>query len=207
MIIKRDYNDTIYSKKNRLLGNCFTIIENNEKFYYEFQINKNEAKIVSSNLVFIEHAIKEFRKYNKNINVFYNESRSYYRAFDKEYTFKLPIKCIQPSKFFINEEKLNIIEEYIDEDDICVPVCIIDDEYVLLDGHTRLYLMNQNYRKLVDVYIDEKYPQIEDFIYMAKENNIRSISQMKLLSNEEYHNIWDNFINEYYKANFRQDKE
>ena len=67
MIIKRDYNDTIYSKKNRLLGNCFTIIENNEKFYYEFQINKNEAKIVSSNLVFIEHAIKEFRKYNKNL--------------------------------------------------------------------------------------------------------------------------------------------
>ena len=58
--------------------------------------------------------------------------------------------------------------------------------------------MNLNYRRLVDVYIDEKYDGIEDFVYMAKENNIRDISQMHLLSNEEYHNIWDKFIKEYY---------
>lgn len=201
MIIKRDYENSIYNIKNRLLGNCFTVIENNEKFFYEFQINKNEAKIISTNLVYIEKAINEFRKYNKNINVFYNESRSYYRAFDKEFIFKLPINCIQPSKFFINEDKLKAIEEYIDEDDICLPVCIIDEEYVLIDGHTRLYSMNLNYRRLVNVYIDEKYDGIEDFIYMAKENNIRNISQMKLLSNQEYHNIWDNFIKEYYESN------
>ncbi len=198
MIIKRDYDNEIYSKKNRLLGNCFTVIVNNEKFFYEFQINKNEAKILCTNLVFIEKVINEFRKYNKNINIFYNETRSFYRAFDKEFTFKLPIKCIQPSKFFINEEKLNNIEEYIDEGNICLPVCIIDEEYVLIDGHTRLYSMNLNYRRLVDVYIDEKYDGIEDFVYMAKENNIRDISQMHLLSNEEYHNIWDKFIKEYY---------
>ena len=195
-----DRKDIIYSEKNRLLGNCITIINNNERYYYEFDINKNEAKIITNNLYYVEKAINNFREYNLNIDTFYNESRSFYRAFEKTPTFKLPIDCIQPSNLFIIDTKINNIEKYIPIDNICIPVCIIDEEYIALDGHARLYALKNDYKKLVNVYLLDNPNNLDDIIYLAKEANIRNVSQMNILNEEEYYNIINNLgLNEILK--------
>lgn len=194
MEIIRDRNDLIYSEKNRILGNCFTIHDNNQKFHYEFDIRKNEALITCDSIYYIEKAINEFRKYNKNINIYYNVDRSFYKAFDEVFTFKLPIYCIQVSKFIIDKDHLDFIENNLNEDNIYLPVCIIDDEYVLIDGHARLLALYRNYNKLVNVYLDEPSSNLDDFVYVCKENNIFNINKINVLSKDEYNQFCHDFL-------------
>lgn len=192
-MIIRDRKSTIYTEKNRLLGNCFTIKKDID-YHYEFDIRGFEAKIACDNLVFINEAIEEFRKYNKYISVYYNEDRSFYKAFDEVHTFKLPINIIQPTEFFINEDNLANISKYLEDKDVYLPVNILNDEYVLLDGHTRLYAKYLEDNKMVNVYLDDMNDKIDDLVYMAKEQNINNIKAVKTLTDEEY-NEYLNFIN------------
>lgn len=200
MNIYIDYQNENYSNKNRKLGNCVTIEENNETYLYEFSINKNEASIKYNNIKYIQYAVDEYRKHNPYITIFFDEKRTFYKSFDPYFTFKLPIKCIQPSKFFVSEDTLNNLEEYLDEnDEIFIPVAIINDEYVCLDGHARLLYLHQNYEKLVNVYIYPYSDYVTDFIYLAKENNILNVSNIKILPNEQYEAQWLQFINDYFE--------
>lgn len=198
MKIIRDKINPIYSRKNKALGNCFTVKTEADEFHYEFDIKGAEALIIAEDLTWIEDAIKEFRFYNFNITTFYTEDRSFYKAFDEVHIFKLPIKIIQPSQFFIDKEKLKDIEENLTEEEICIPVTIFHEEYVSLDGHTRLYYLYQNDIKMVNVYLDEADSSIQDFVYMAKEMNIFTISALKLLSHEEYDLYWNKFCDDYF---------
>lgn len=193
-----DKENEKYNKINKQLGNCYTIIEGEEKYFYEFKITDNEALVITDNLIYIEDVITEFRKKNSYITKFYNADHSFYKAYEEKFTYMLPIKCIQPSKFFIDEEQLKLIEENINCDSICLPVAIINDEYVLLDGHTRLYAMYKNDYKMVKVYLDEYNYYINDFIYLAKENNMFNITNLKVLSHEEYVTYWDCFVEDYF---------
>ncbi len=184
-MIIRDRVSTLYSEKNRVLGNCFTI-KGDIDTHFEFDIRGMEALIKCDYLPYINEAIDEFRKYNKYVNVFYNEDRSFYKAFDEIHTFKLPIKVIQPSKIFISNSSLEAISKHLEDKEVYLPVTILNDEYVLLDGHARLYAkMNEDF-KMVNVYLDDDFPSLDDLVYMAKEQNILNIKGVKLLSNEEY---------------------
>ncbi len=192
MKIIRDYESTVYSTKNRLLGQCFTVVENNIKYYFEFDIRGYEAYIKYDRLSLVDKVIEEFRKYFGYINIFYNEDRTYYRAFDDTFTFKLPIKIIQPSKFFINKDRLDSISKYLEDKEVYIPVTIIDDEYVAISGHDRIYAKMLEDAKMVNVYMSDYIPRnLDDFVYMAKENNILKVSQMEILSNEEYNSYME----------------
>lgn len=191
-MIIRDKENKIYSEKNRLLGNCFTIKDKIDS-HYEFDIRGFEALIKTDYLPFVNQAIDEFRKYNKYVNVFYNEDRSFYKAFDEIHTFKLPIKVIQPSKIFISSSSLDSISKYLEDKEVYLPVTILNDEYVLLDGHSRLYAKYNEDFKMVNVYLDNDYPSLDDLVYMAKEQNILNIKSVNVLSDEEY-NEYKTFI-------------
>ena len=186
MKIYRDYNNSFYMKDNLSLGNCITIEDKNEKFYYEFEINKDRALIKYNSILHIKDAINEFRKYNMQVTTFYNSDHSFYMAFDPIFTFKLPIDILQPSKFFIDKEKLDTIEKHLENELLFVPVTIIDDEYVLLDGHARcMYLLLNDY-KMVDVYMQKEDSNTKEYVYIAKENNLFKIKNMEILSHEDY---------------------
>lgn len=199
MKIIRDKTSQIYKERNRLLGNCITIIDDNNEYHYEFCIKGNEALIITDDIKYIEDAVNEFRSSNLYISKFYTEDRNFYQQFDEVFTFKLPIKVIQPSQFFIDKELLEIIENNMHPDMIYIPVAIINDEYVALDGHTRLYALLQNYEKLVNVYISDYKSHIPDFVYICKEQNILNVSSMPVLSHEEFEKYWVAFVNDYFQ--------
>ncbi|MBR6071867.1 MAG: hypothetical protein IKP77_03420 [Acholeplasmatales bacterium] len=192
-MIIRDRLSNVYSLKNRLLGNCFTIKDKID-FHYEFDIRGMEALIKCDYLPLINEAIDEFRKYNKYVNVFYNEDRSFYKAYDEIHTFKLPINIIQPSKIFIANSSFDSISKYLEDKEVYLPVTILNDEYVLLDGHARLYAKYNEDFKMVNVYLDDSYPILDDLVYMAKEQNITKINNLNVLSDEEYKEYLE-FIN------------
>lgn len=193
-----DKTNEKYNKINRLLCNCYTVIDGNNEYYYEFKIKNNEALIIFDNFEYIEDVINEFRKSHSYISKFYNKDNSFYKAYDDKFTYMLPIKCIQPSKFFIDDNQLKLIEENINPDSISLPVAIINDEYVLLDGHTRLYAMYKNDYKMVKVYLDNYSYYINDFIYLAKENNMFNITNLKVLTHDEYVTYWESFVEDYF---------
>ena len=196
-MIIRDKENKIYSEKNRLLGNCFTIKDKIDS-HYEFDIRGFEALIKTDYLPFVNQAIDEFRKYNKYVNVFYNEDRSFYKAFDEIHTFKLPINIIQPSKFFVSKSSYDSINNYLEDKDVYLPVTILNDEYVLLDGHARLLAKLNEDNKMVNVYLDDPNNNLDDLVYMAKEQNIKSIKSVNVINDDEY-NEYIGFINNLYE--------
>ena len=81
-----------------------------------------------------------------------------------------------------------------DLDNVYLPVAIIDDEYVLLDGHYRLFILQENLKKMVNVYLDEAEGYIKDLIYIGKEQNIKTIKDVEVVSEKQYKAIWEPFI-------------
>ena len=79
MKIIRDFESPVYNEKNRLLGNCFTVIEDNTKYFFEFNIKGMEAEFKCDRISLINDVINEFRKYSGYVNVFYNKDRSFYK--------------------------------------------------------------------------------------------------------------------------------
>ena len=53
----------------------------------------------------------------------------------------LPLKCLQPSQFYISEKKLKAIESWFDPSDLSgfepIPIKLLDGRPVMTDGHTR----------------------------------------------------------------------
>lgn len=186
MKIYRDYESSYYMKDNLELGNCITVIDKDTKFYYEFEVQEDKALVKYNSILHIKDAINEFRKTNMQVSIFYNQDRSFYMAFDKVQTFKLPISILQPSKFFIDKNKLEAIEKHLANERIYVPVEILDDEYVLLDGHARCRYLLLNDVKMIDVYIGKMTEEIKEYVYIAKENNLFKIKDMEILSHEDY---------------------
>lgn len=198
MEIIRDRESSFYSDKAKALGNAFTILDNNQKYYYEFEVNDTKALIKYNDLKYIEDAINEFRIYQKHVTKFSDLGNNFYKAFDDIFSFKLPIKCIQPSSFFIDLSKIEMFEEYLDPENVYLPVAIINDEYVLLDHHNLLYFLDQCNQKLVNVFITDYESYINDFVYLAKENNILNVKGLKALSHEEYEEYTKKFYDEYF---------
>ncbi len=173
------------------------IIIEKENKEYKFIIKKQEATVIANDYDNIEEIVEFVRRLRPHIYKFHSPNNTYYQEFDIVYSFKLPIKIIQPSKFFIDKDLLEKIDDKIDKNNVYLPVAIINDEYVLLDGHTLLYSLNQNYVKMVNVYISDYKEYIPDFVYIAKENNIKSIDKLDLVNHDDYNKYWNEFLKQF----------
>ena len=50
---------------------------------------------------------------------------------------------------------------------------------------------------MVNVYIKNYEEYIPDFVYIAKENNIKNISNLDVLEHEEYLKYWNEFLKQF----------
>lgn len=198
MKITRTFNNDYYPNKSLILGNCYDVIINNQIYHHEFIITKNQALIIADSYDYLDEVIFEFRKDNSYITKFRTPDLTYYKAFDDVMTFKLPISIIQVSKPLINKDKLDQLDKEFNLNEIYLPVNIINDEYVLIDGHHRLYLAYLNHIKMVNVYINEYDNSINDFVYFAKEQNVNTIKSTKCIPNDMYDEIWTSFCKYYF---------
>ena len=180
-----------------LYDNNETIIIEINKNEYKFKIKNDDAIIEYKNSVNVIEATNLFNKLRPYISRVHTKNNEFYQEFDKVHTFKLPIDILQPSKMFIDEEILNKIDDDLDDNIIYFPVAIINDEYVLLDGHARLYKIKENYVKMVNVYIADYDEYIPDFVYICKEGNIKNIKNIHVLKHEEYELYWNQFLEQF----------
>lgn len=130
-------------------------------------------------------------------------------------TKKIAINILVPNNFYINEEKLkNVRNAYRENKAISLPpvlVGIIENDYALIDGHSRAmaaieYGENEILAQIVP--IEEITGPTELYLTIhkkAKEMNLTSVYKLKnrIISSKEHKLLWvkycEDLINELYK--------
>ncbi len=109
------------------------------------------------------------------------------------------INELQPSQFYINSEKMNNIASWAkNTEHFIIPVLKKGNDLIVLDGHTRLYLAKKLNIEEVYVYEDSSDDYIWGFVDEAKKRNINTINDLKLVSNEDYKELWHKFCDDFF---------
>ena len=189
MKIVQALEDPYYNEQSRILRNCYNVIENDITYHYEFLISDFKAEIKCDSSLYLEEVVEEYHLKHPYIYEYYTKDHNFFMSYDKIYTFKLPISIMQVSSVFLDQKRLDELKEHIDLDNLFFPVQIVDDEYVVLDKLHELYLASLEGYRMVNVYMSEDTSLSKDYLYLTKEQNIKIIKDMQIISHEEYEEI------------------
>ena len=192
MEIKRvtEYNNPLFSQIVLNQKGAFLIDE--EPYEIEI-ISSDSASVKGKNRENYKKLIEYFRYYSPHINNFFDENNKKIISFEKKPVLTLEVDKIQPSQFYIDEDKVNALENFIkNSKDIVIQVVKSDKEYICIDGHTRLFIaFLKNFKTEFDD--DTNY-----FVFQAKKRNIFTIKDLKLVSHSDYKKLWLNFCESYF---------
>jgi len=202
-IIRASINDTdIFTKDELNFGACCFYTEDRKNKYF-FEIKGFNATIFSNTCGFIDDVIDEFMFYSGFITTVKDSNGNILREKLNRKPFLLDISIIQPSQFFINKSKLENCLTWIKNlCNIFIPITIRENEYISLDGHTRIKAALELGYTHVNVYFDECNVYIFNFVEEAKKRNIFSVSQMELLDNEEYELRWNRYCDDFFASQY-----
>ncbi|MCL1996581.1 MAG: hypothetical protein FWG63_10275 [Defluviitaleaceae bacterium] len=202
MEIKRaEINDMeMFTAEELNFGACCFFTEDRTCKYF-FKINKREATLFTNTKQYINEVIKEFLFYSNFILSIKDEDGCVLFVNSQSQPYLFEISKIQPSQFYINEKKLENCKKWIKHhDDIFIPITIKDGKCISLDGHTRLRAALDFGYTSVFVYLDEYDEYIFYFVDEAIKQQIFSISDMELLSDDEYKLKWHKFCDDFFNS-------
>ena len=200
-IIRAGLNDTeIFSKDELDYGGCCFFSE--DKLYkYFFRIKGREATLFANTKQYISQAIESFLFYSSFVTSIKDESGHTLITRTKCEPYLYEISKIQPSQFYISEKKLESCKKWITKlEDIFVPIVIKDGISISLDGHTRMRAALDLGYDSVYVYPDEYDETIFRFVDETIKRQISSVSDMELVSDEEYEIKWNKFCDDLFKG-------
>ena len=195
--IKRihSYKDQRFSDKVLLSHGCFLV----DDIPYEVEIISDfEAIIRGAKREWYVKVIEEFRFYTPHITRFIDDCGHVIKEYPKVPLLTLFLDQIQPSQFYVDEDKLAAISTFIYQpEDIIIQVMPFEDRYISLDGHTRLYyavMKGWDTVRAIKVVSDD---YIYGFVKEAKRRSILSPKDMVLVSHEEYVEKWVRFCEDF----------
>lgn len=193
-----NYNDTRFSKEILLQHGAF-IIDNKHKCC--FRITQKDTAIVEYDKeINIDALINEFRFYSEHITKFYNTENKIIKEFKTINRFRIDIKDIQPSQFYVDEDKVEAVRSFINNnEDIIIPLVKINNEFISLDGHTRLYIASKLGYKQIYGFLTEADDYINYFVAEAKKRNILTPFDLSILKHDIYEEKWNKFCDDYFK--------
>lgn len=200
MDIKRinTYQDPRFSKTALNQHGCFLV--DGKPCEIEI-ISDFEAVIRGKDAGLYPALIEDFRFYTPHITAFYDENRKIVQEFPAAKLLRIPISDIQPSQFYVDEDKLDAVGSFLqNEEDIIIQVLRHGDRWISLDGHTRLYYavkMGWNHVRAVE---DSSGDYIYGFVEEAIKRNIRTPYDLKLVDHAEYEEKWNKFCDNYFAA-------
>lgn len=198
MKIKRinTYHDPRFSQTALNQHGCFLA----EDEPYEIEIlSDHEAVIRGREEAVFPAVIEEFRFYAPHITVFYDERRKIVSHFPPVRLLDLSLKEIQPSQFFVDEEKVAAVSTFVScGEDIIIQVLRHGDRYISLDGHTRLYYAVSMGWDRVRAVEDESGDYIYGFVEEAQRRNVFSPYDLPAIPHEAYEVKWNTFCDDYF---------
>lgn len=198
MEIKRidTYADNRFSQKALYQHGCFLVDETP----YEVEIFSDmEAVIRGENAEVYPEVIEEFRFYTPHITRFFDTDGQLVKEFPQAQLLTIHLDQIQPSQFFVDEDKIAAISTFIQgPNDIIIQVLPFEGRYISLDGHTRLYYAVMKGWDYVRGVIESSDDWVYGFVEEAKKRGIYTPKDMVLVSHGEYEEKWNRFCDEFF---------
>ena len=198
MEIKRvtEYNNPLFSQIVLNQRGAFLIDEEP----YEIEIISNDSAFVrGKNRENFKKLIEYFRYYSPHINNFFDENNKKIISFEKKPVLTLEVDKIQPSQFYIDEDKVNALKSFIkNSKDIVIQVVKSDDGYICVDGHTRLFIAFLKNFKTILAIETEFDDDTNYFVSQAKKRNIFTIKDLELVPHSDYKKLWNDFCDSYF---------
>ena len=198
MEIKRvtEYNNPLFSQIVLNQRGAFLIDE--EPYEIEI-ISSDSASVKGKNRENYKKLIEYFRYYSPHINNFFDENNKKIISFEKKPVLTLEVDKIQPSQFYIDENKVNALENFIkNSKDIVIQVVKFDEGSICVDGHTRLFIAFLKNFKTVHAIETEFDDDTNYFVSQAKKRNIFTIKDLELVSHSDYKKLWNDFCDRYF---------
>lgn len=190
------YTDDRFSEKVLYQHGGFLI--DGEPFEVEI-LSDFEAVVRGKDQNSYAELIERFRFYTPHITKFYDRSKKVIKEYPAVPVFQIKVGQIQPSQFFVDEEKIAAIRSFIhDPQDIIIQVTRYQERWLSLDGHTRLYYAVMNGWDTVRAVEAETDGAVLGFAREAQRRNIHSPKDMELVSHSEYEEKWNRFCDEYF---------
>ena len=160
---------------------------------------EDSARIACTDRAALPTLIEEFRFHAPHITRFVDEQGTLVQAFPPRELLTIPLTDIQPSQFYVDEEKLAAVRSFIRQpEDIIIQVLPHAGRYIALDGHTRLYLAAMEGWPHVRAVAEETDAYILDFVAEAQKRGIDTPADMALIPHAEYEIRWNRFCDDYF---------
>ena len=199
MEIKRinTYDDNRFSQIVLYQHGCFLV----DGQPYEMEIISDYEAIISGvdQAVYAE-IIEEFRFYTPHITRFYDRDGQIIKEYPRAQLLTLCLDQIQPSQFFVAEDKIAAISSFIHKpQDIIIQVLPSEDRFISLDGHTRLYYAVMKGWECVRAVVESSDDWVYKFVTEAQKRGIYTPKEMTLVSHDEYEEKWNRFCDQFFE--------
>lgn len=190
------YNDNQFSRAVLLQHGCFLV---DGKPYEVEIISDYEAIIRGENQAVYTAVIEEFRFYTPHITQFYDKDGKKVMEYPRLSLLTLRLEQIQPSQFYVDEDKMNAISSFIHKpQDIIIQVFPDKERYISLDGHTRLYYAFLKGWDCVRAVVETSDDWIYKMVDEAQKRGIYTPKEMALVSHDEYEIKWNRFCDDFF---------
>lgn len=167
---------------------------------YEVEIiGKDSAQVRGESTELYTQVIAEFRFYAGHICRFYNADGQLVIEFPPENLFSVKLEDIQPSQFYVDEDKLAAVRTFIKKaEDIVIPVMRDGGRYISEDGHTRLAaaaIMGIDKVLAFTAPVDD---WIFGFVIEAQKRGVYTPYDLCIIPHAEYEVKWNQFCDEYF---------
>lgn len=172
----------------------------NDKHPFEVEIVGSDSAIIRGEKEeYYLDVIEEFRFFAEHITRFYDRDGHNIIDFTPVKPFKVEIKRIRPSQFWVSKEKKTAVKSFVtSERDIVIPLVEFEDGYIALDGHTRLSVAIDLGYEFVYGFLTESSEYVFDFANEAALRGIHAISCICELEHKEYIQKWLGFCEAYW---------
>ena len=205
-VIRADASNTdIFSEYELDFGACCFFTEDRTRKYF-FEIKGRQATLFADTKQYIPQVLEEFLFYSGFVTTIKDKSGDILLARAETKSFLMEIQKIQPSQFYISEEKLKSCKKWIKcPEDVYIPIVFRDGQAISLDGHTRMRAaMDLGYTH-VYTYLDEYDNYIFCFVDEAIKRQINSISDMEIVCDEDYKIKWHKYCDDFFKKQPRSE--
>ena len=162
-------------------------------------LSADTARITGAPEAALPELIEAFRFHAPHITRFVDEQGTLVCVFPPRKLLTIPLTDIQPSQFYVDEEKLAAVASFIHApEDIIIQVLPHKGRFIALDGHTRLYYAMRHGWAHVCAVTETSDEYIHAFVAEAQQRGIRTPEDMALLSHAEYEVQWNQFCDDFF---------
>lgn len=198
MDIKRinTYNDPRFSQAALNQHGCYMVDGHPCELLI---VSEDTAIITGGESAAYPELIEFFRFHAPHITRFMDAQGQMVQTYPPHELLTIPLSEIQPSQFYVDEEKLAAIATFTQTaKDVIIQVLPHKGRYISLDGHTRLFLAAQRGWTHIRAVVEESDKYVFTFAEEALRRGIRTPADLTLVTHEEYVEKWHRFCDDFF---------